>query len=155
MRKNGSYLAVRVLVLVLVGSVLLIGCKSAQVAPAARPAPTATAAEAAKPSDISGTYALVSINGGALPYTMTHEPPGVRVTSGAFVINADGTCVSKMAFVVPSGEAMSREVNATWTRDGSKLTMVWQGAGTNSGTIEGDTFTMENEGQLFTYRKAP
>jgi hypothetical protein len=109
----------------------------------------------ARPPDIGGTYTLVSINGTALPFTVTHEPPGVRVISGTFVINPDGTCSSRIAFVLPSGESMNREVNATWTREGHRLTMLWQGAGSNTGTLDGDTFTMDNEGQLFAYRKAP
>jgi len=29
----------------------------------------------------------------------------------------------------------------------------WQGAGTTTGTIEGNTFTMENEGMVFAYKK--
>ena len=33
--------------------------------------------------------------------------------------------------------------------------MQWQGAGVTIGTVEGDTFTMENEGQVFLYRKTP
>jgi hypothetical protein len=130
------------------------GCRSA--GNAAAPAPLRTAAPAAaQPADISGTYTLVSVNGSALPYTMTHEPPGVRVTSGSFRIDADGTCTSDVSFVLPSGEAMSRPVSATWTRDGTRLTMSWQGAGVTNGTVEGDTFTMDNEGQIFVYRKSP
>jgi hypothetical protein len=151
---------VRVRLVLAVGFVLvtaagaLSGCRSP--GNAAAPAPSRTGApDAAQPADVSGTYVLVSINGSALPYTMTHEPPGVRVTSGSFTINADGTCTSDVSFVLPSGEAMSRPVSATWTRDGAKLTMSWQGAGTTVGTVEGDTFTMDNEGQLFAYRKAP
>jgi len=31
--------------------------------------------------------------------------------------------------------------------------MNWQGAGTTIGTVEGDTFTMNNEGMVFAYRK--
>jgi len=31
--------------------------------------------------------------------------------------------------------------------------MQWQGAGVTNGTVEGDTFTMDNEGQIFLYRK--
>jgi hypothetical protein len=96
---------------------------------------------------------LVSINGTALPFTVTHEGPGIQVTSGTFTIRPDGTCASVTAFVVPSGQAQSREVSATYTRDESKLTMQWQGAGVTNGTIEGDTFTMENEGQVFLYRR--
>jgi hypothetical protein len=105
------------------------------------PASSPAAADAARLPDIAGSYTLVSINGTTLPFTVTHEGPGIQVTSGAFIIR-------------PSGEAQSREVSATYTRDGSKLTMQWQGAGMTSGNVEGETFTMENEGQVFLYRKA-
>lgn len=33
--------------------------------------------------------------------------------------------------------------------------MRWQGAGVTVGSVEGDTFTMDNEGQVFLYRKSP
>lgn len=132
----------------------LSGCRSA--GNAAAPAQSRVRAPGpAQPADISGTYTLVSINGNPLPYTMTHEPPGVRVTSGSFTINADGTCTSDISFVLPSGEAASRPVSATWTRDGAKLTMSWQGAGVTEGTVAGDTFSMDNEGQILVYRKTP
>jgi len=133
--------------------VLLPGCRRAEAPRPATPAASPAAADTAKLPDITGSYALVSINGTNLPFTVTHEPPGVRVTSGTFTIRPDGTCGSASAFVLPSGEAQSREVSATYTRDGSKLTIQWQGAGVTYGTVEGDTFTMENEGQLLLYRK--
>ena len=31
--------------------------------------------------------------------------------------------------------------------------MKWQGAGLTTGTVEGNTFTMDNEGMLFVYKK--
>jgi hypothetical protein len=40
-----------------------------------------------------------------------------------------------------------------YTKKGSKLIMQWKGAGTTTGTIECSTFTMNNEGMLFVYRK--
>jgi hypothetical protein len=153
MRQVAAFIAVCTGTFLLAAAVSSSGCGHRATPPQPPPATQSAPAEVAKPQDISGTYALVTINGSALPYTMTHEPPGVRVTSGTFTFSADGTCGSKMAFVLPSGEAMEREVRATWTRDGAKLTMVWQGAGTTLGTIAGDTFTMDNEGQLFAYRK--
>lgn len=137
----------------LTACVLLSGCKGAETPRPATPAPSPAAADALKLPDIAGSYALVSINGTPLPFTVTHEGPGIRVTSGTFTIRADGTCTSVVAFLMPSGQAQSREVSATCTRDGSRLTMQWQGAGVTNGTIEGDTFTMDNEGQLFLYRK--
>jgi len=133
--------------------VLLSGCKRAETPRPATPAPSPAAVDAAKLPDIAGSYTLVSINGTPLPFTVTHEGPGIQVTSGTFTIRADGTCASVVAFLMPSGQAQSREVSATYTRDGSRLTMQWQGAGVTNGTIEGDTFTMDNEGQLFLYRK--
>ena len=107
----------------------------------------------AKPADITGAYTLGTINGNPLPYTPPHEGGAPRVTSGTFTIKADGTCSSKLQFNLPSGAASSREVNASYTRAGTKLHMKWQGAGETIGTIEGNTFTMDNEGVLFAYRK--
>jgi hypothetical protein len=56
-------------------------------------------------------------------------------------------------FIPPSGDEVIREVPATYTSDGSELTMQWQGAGVTVGTVRGDTFTMDNEGMIFIYRK--
>jgi hypothetical protein len=137
----------------LTACVLLSGCRPAETPRPATPASSPAAADAAKLPDIAGSYTLVSINGTTLPFTVTHEGPGIQVTSGTFTIRPDGACVSVVAFLMPSGQAQSREVSATYTRDGSRLTMQWQGAGVTNGTVEGDTFTMENEGQVFLYRK--
>ena len=100
----------------------------------------------------AGTYALVSVDGKTLPYPVAHTGSPV-VKSGAFTINADGTCSSKITFTTSSGSDATREVKARYTRDGGKLTMKWEGAGTTRGTIDGDTFTMNNEGNIFAYRK--
>jgi len=137
----------------LAACVLLSGCRRAETPRPATPASPPAAADAAKLPDIAGSYTLVSINGTPLPFTVTHEGPGIQVTSGTFTIRPDDTCASVVAFLMPSGQAQSREVSATYTRDGSKLTMQWQGAGVTICTVEGDTFTMDNEGQLFLYRR--
>jgi hypothetical protein len=52
-----------------------------------------------------------------------------------------------------AGMAAPIEVKATYTREGNKLTMKWQSGGMTIGTVEGDTFTMSNEGMVFVYRK--
>ena len=74
----------------------------------------------------------------------------MTIQSGSFSINADGTCSSKMSL---AGRDAAIEVKATYTQEGPKLTMKWQGAGMTIGTIEGETFTMNNEGMVFAYRK--
>ena len=110
-------------------------------------------AKVAKDVDPTGDYALVSVNGSTVPASISHDGTALQVRSGTFNIKADGTCSTKTVFVPPSGSEVAREVSATYTKDGDKLTMKWQGAGTTTGTIEGSTFTMDNEGMLFVYKK--
>jgi hypothetical protein len=74
----------------------------------------------------------------------------MMVHSGSFTINADGTCSSEVAF---GPQKFTRKVKATYTQEGSTLKMKWKGAGWTKGTIKGDTFTMNNEGMIFSYKK--
>jgi len=110
-------------------------------------------AKVAKDVDPTGVYTLVSVNGNAVPASVSHDGTALQVRSGTFTIKADGTCGTKTVFVPPSGQEATRDVSATYTKEGSKLTMKWQGAGMTTGTIEGNTFTMDNEGMLFAYKK--
>ncbi len=104
-------------------------------------------------ADFAGVYALVSVNGNPVPASISHQGTALQVRSGTFTIIADGTCSSKTIFVTPSGTEVAREVSATYTKDGSRLTMEWKGAGETFGTIQGNTFTMDNEGIVFVYSK--
>jgi hypothetical protein len=122
------------------------GCKQeAKVA-----ADTKTIAAPAADTNPVGTSALVTVDGNKVPCTVQHEGHTMTINSGSFSINADGTCSSKMFL---AGRDAAIEVKATYTREGPKLTMQWQGAGTTTGTVEGDTFTMDNEGMVFVYKK--
>ncbi len=103
--------------------------------------------------DISGVYSLVSVDGKKVPGTISHGGHTLEVRSGTFTIARDGNCTSKLTFVPPSGVESTMEVKATSTREGAKLKMQWVGAGITTGKIEGNTFTMENEGMVFTYKK--
>jgi hypothetical protein len=107
-------------------------------------------AKVASETNLVGTYALVSVDGNKVPCTVRHEGHTMTIKSGRFIINADGTCGSQMSL---EGRDAAIEVKATYTREGQKLTMKWQGAGMTLGTVEGDTFTMNNEGMVFAYRK--
>ena len=126
--------------------VVCAGCKQdAKVAADAK-----TVAATAADINPVGTYALVTVDGNKVPCTMQHEGHTMTIKSGSFIINADGTCSSKMFL---AGRDAAIEVKATYTREGPKLTMQWQGAGMTIGTVEGDTFTMNNEGMVLAYRK--
>ena len=102
---------------------------------------------------VAGTYALVSVNGNKVPCALQHAGAAMQVKSGTFIIKLDGTCSSKVIFSGPAGGESIREVKAAYASQGSKLTMKWEGAGTTTGTVDGDTFTMNNEGMIFVYRK--
>jgi hypothetical protein len=110
-------------------------------------------AKVAAEGNPAGTYNLVSVDGKQVPCTLQHEGHTLTIKSGLFVINPEGSCSSKVVFSPPSGGDAAREVKATYIRQGSKLTMKWEGAGTTIGTAEGGTFTMNNEGMVFAYRK--
>ena len=103
--------------------------------------------------DAVGEYTLVSVDGKIVPATVSHDGSSLQVRSGKFSINADGSCSTTTVFVPPNGKEVAREVSAKYTQAGATLTMTWKGAGMTCGTIEGKTFTMNNEGMLFVYTK--
>ena len=110
-------------------------------------------AKVAHAGDPTGVYALATVNGSQVPASVSHEGVTLQVRSGTFTIKSDGTCSTTTIFVPPSGPEAKREVSATYTQDGPQLTMQWNGAGRTTGTIDGNTFTMDNEGMVFVYRK--
>ncbi len=120
-------------------ALLLVGCRGG---------PRAESA-----ADFAGTYTLVSVNGKAVPCEVMHDKIPMTIKSGRFTIAADGTCRSLMNFAVSQRDNLSRETTATFTQTGGRLTMKWKGAGTTRGEVEGDTFTMMNEGMKLLYRK--
>ena len=134
-KRHESFRPLRVL-LALAAAVAIVGCKR-------QPG-------AAGDINPTGHYALISVDGKPVPATVQHEGHVLTVKSGAFLINSDGTCVSQ---IFMSGRDVPIEVKAAYTLQGGTLAMKWQGAGTTAGTVEGDTFTMENEGMVFVYRK--
>ncbi len=113
-------------------------------------APEATKATA---SNDTGTYNLASIDGKPLPCRPAHEGGAPIVNAGAITLNADGTFTSTMSYSQPGGQTNSRDFSGTYTREGSKFTLKWNGAGTTTAELTQNTFTMNNEGSLLAYRK--
>jgi hypothetical protein len=110
------------------------------------------ASDTTQTSDHQGTYTLVTVNGNKLPYTPPHKGGAPQVLSGNITLNADGTFASAMSYNLPTG-VVSQQFSGTYTRDGSRFSLQWKGAGTTTATLEGNTFTMDNEGSLFAYRR--
>lgn len=118
---------------------VLAGCKS-----------PAHDGSTASPSE---TYVLVSVDDQSIPCAVTHGRTSVTIKSGAFIIKPDGTCRSLINFALPEQPNRTREVKATYTQNGATLNMRWQGAGRTTGQLNGEQFTMNNEGMVFTYHK--
>lgn len=110
---------------------------------------------AVAPGDpLVGSYTATTINGTAIPgRVVNNQGVALEVRSGSFEFRADGTCRSVMVFVAPNGSEMVRDVEATYIREDGTLTMQWEGAGTTTGTLRGDTFTMDNVGMVIVYRR--
>jgi hypothetical protein len=103
--------------------------------------------------DPIGVYTLVSVDAKSVPCVLNMEGTALTVKSGVFIITADGHCSSQITFSLPLRGDMSKEVKATYTRQGEELTMQWEGAGMTTGNVHGNNFTMTNEGVVFAYRK--
>ena len=104
----------------------------------------------------SGVYSLISVDGGMVPTTTLHGKQEVFVQSGTFTINSDDdTCISEVVFGPAPDRMQTRIVHATYTQKVNQLEMRWKGAGRTKGIVEGDIFTMNNEGMIFKYQKQP
>lgn len=101
---------------------------------------------------LEADFRLVSVNHQNLPTKLVHGPANLEIRQGSFNFSSNGTCQSRITFVAPDGREMVRETAASYTRTGSELSMKWKGAGRTMGHLAGDTFTMTNEGAIFTYR---
>lgn len=121
------------------------GCK-----PAAETSGKSASPAASTEVNPVGDYRLVEVDGKKVPCAVEHDGHSMTIEAGSFSIAADGTCKSQMML---AGRPAAIERAATYTQAGSELTMKWQGFGMTVGTVEGDTFRMNNEGMVLTYQK--
>jgi hypothetical protein len=105
------------------------------------------------PNNPVGNYALFSVDSKPMPAEIAHEGAKIRVLSGSLAFTPDGECTSTTVFNVEGHGEANRVVKASWKRAASAIEMTWHGAGMTVGTLAGDTFTMNNEGMIFLYRK--
>jgi hypothetical protein len=133
----------RILAVSLLAGILLVcltGCKNNEQRAAASPDP-------------AGIYSLVTLDGKSVPCELSHAGTSMKIQSGTFTINADGTCSSAITLTLANKQDMTKVTKAAYTRQGTELTMTWEGAGTTRGAVNGSNFVMTNEGMVFAYRK--
>jgi hypothetical protein len=130
----------------------LIGC-----APGRAPNPSADVSPAQAPltiAAVAGEYALVRVDGRALPYapivggskdSATARP----VTSGSFTLNANGTFRLQTVYD-PAAETPNSAAGACYT-EGDEVKMAWDDGGTTNIIVRGDTVALKREGIMYTY----
>ncbi len=104
-------------------------------------------------ADIAGSYRLISVNGNRIPARVA-QAGDIHAHAGEFIIRADASIRSATTFSPPTGGKITRVTNATLSRQGNKLTMRWKGAGTTTGVIADQTFTMDNHGMILVYQRS-
>lgn len=133
--------------LVVIGSLALVGsCGGGGSSPSA-PSPT-TGAEV-------GTYALLSLNGIALPTSISEGSIQIEVTSGALTIGVGNTVRTSTTFRPGPGAApVTNEVSGTYSIQGSTLSISYSNGGRSTATLNGGALQMVNEGVTWLYRRA-
>ena len=130
---------------------VIAGCAGTGVEPG-----TSQIAPVEQPDDeISGAYRLVAVNGVRVPGEILHGGGGkIRIESGSIKFRANGRVMSQTHFIPPDGNSITRKVRATYTRNGSRLLMQWENAGTTRGSIDDDVFVMNNKGMILVYSRS-
>lgn len=133
------------------GSILafavLAGCTHRQApGPSASVAPTPALTIAA----VAGDYALVSLDGHALPYAAS----GRTLTSGSFALNANGTFRLQTVYGPSGGAGTSAAFSGACYPEGDQLKMVWDEGGLANLSFRGDTVFVKRDGALYAYLRS-
>ena len=107
-------------------------------------------------SRITGTWNLVAVNGQPLPFTLPGT--GEVVTAETFTLLATGrfTMSTTFRFVV-NGNVMTESIpdGGTFTVVGPIVTFHYDSDGsTDVATVNGNTFTLEDIGEEWTYQRS-
>lgn len=105
---------------------------------------------------VEGTYNLQSVNGSALPYTFVGN--GVSISLISEVITASGGSFTQLQTADVTQNGATQRTTASdagrYTINGSAVTFQFNSDGsTGTGTINGNTFTVANQGYSYYYVK--
>ena len=138
------------------GSVLalaaLLGCSSSKVN--SGPAGIYPAAAPLTLAAVVGEYALITVDGRALPYS-PRPAAGTTVrpvVAGTFLLNANGTFRLQTVYGPANGGTSTPSVasGACYT-EGDEVRMMWDEGGSTNMTMKGDTVTLKREGVVYAY----
>lgn len=105
-----------------------------------------------------GTFALASINGQSLPFSLTDGTATITITSGSVVLNADRSFRDVFAYTVQQGtssESLIETALGTYVRNDSDITFnaTSPSPGSYRMAFSGNTLTQAGEGFTFVYRR--
>ena len=116
--------------------------------PGCRPADAPT-----KTADHTGTYVLDTINGRKLPFNPLPRISTTEFSSGAITLQADGSFVATISHRASDGKVTKRDSSGSYTKEGSSFRLEYTGRGTATATLEGNTFTVNDDDLKLVYRK--
>ena len=127
---------------------LVLGCA----ANTAKTSPDVGAQPASAPTiaSVAGKYALVTVDGHALPYaSKALGPSATPVVSGSLVVDANGTFQLQTAY--SASASTGAPATGTCYPEGNEMKMVWDGGGLTGLTVRGDTVLIKREGAVYGY----
>lgn len=106
---------------------------------------------------VVGVYRLQTVNGQALPVTVS-QTATVRtdMLGEQLSLNADGTCSTITSFRLSSGSTVTttdRSLICTWTLGGTAVSIRFSDGTLTTGTTSANTVTVAGNGLSLVYRK--
>lgn len=106
------------------------------------------------PSSIAATevgiYTLQTLDGRALPTSISEGGTLVEVTAGTLTLGAGGSLQVSTTFRLTAGASpQTQVVSGTYRLQGSSLSFSYTNGGANSGTLNGSALLMTNNGVLW------
>ena len=110
-----------------------------------------------EPASIAGTYNLQTIDGQAPPVVVFDEPGlKVEITSGNFILNANGTFTTTVVWRVTENNVVTPETESfpgTYTVSGTTVHFTYSDGDTDSATLADSTLTFSDAGSTVVFRK--
>ncbi|HSJ24864.1 MAG TPA: hypothetical protein VK929_09365 [Longimicrobiales bacterium] len=108
-------------------------------------------------AEVSGTYALETVNGDELPFTLAADGDGsVEVMEGSIRFMTDGTFEDRLVVRFTEGETHEDEeetLTGTYVVNGRIVTMSYASGGSSQVLVEGDRLTQTVNTFTLVYRR--
>lgn len=105
----------------------------------------------------SGTYALETVNGNRVPYTILQfGNDKIEVVAGSITINADNTFSWRVTLRTTEGGRVTTEEDrytGTYTRNNNAFSFTDNEGDAYAASVQGGTLTMTVEGLVLVFRK--